>query len=539
MYMVYCDSLLMYHSKLESLKIFDASVELELNKTGSFLFTVYPEHPHYALIRKMKSIITVYQDDYLLFRGRVLNDTIGFYNEKHIECEGELSFLLDTIKRPFTFTGTSEDFFRALVADHNAQADSSHRFTVGVVALSESKNLDIEETEYLSIWSLIEKHLIGSGFITTRHENGTIFIDYTADSSLIAPQTVTFGSNLLDMKRIRKGEDIATAVIPVGKDGINITAVNGGLDYVADAEAIAQYGFIVKSVKFDEITDASALKTAGEAYLAGLVNLTETIELDATDMATVESNFSSFHLGTYVRVTSNPHGINQLFLVKKLSINLLEPASNKLTFGKSVLGFSEAVKGISDGQSIILQEIEKSVKTADKAVIILEQNFNSAIQQTEQNIQMSVAENFYLKDQTDALVSSVSTEIEQTKNSFEIQFNSFSADLQAVASGADAEFEEIKKYIRFIDGKILLGEIGNELELQIANDRISFLQDSAEVAYFSNRKLYVTDSEILNSMKIGNYAFMPRANGNLSFKKVNTDSQNVVGFAVVDMASAV
>ena len=149
----------------------------------------------------------------------------------------------------------------------------------------------------------------------------------------------------------------------------------------------------------------------------------------------------------------------------------------------------------------------------------MEQNLLASIQASEDSIKSTVAESYYLKEDTDALISSVSTEIEQTKNSIEIQFTQFSADLEGVAAGADAEFEEIKKYIRFVDGQILLGEVGNELELKISNDRISFLQDGAEVAYFSNRKLYVTDTEILHSLQLGNFAFMPRANGNLSFKK--------------------
>lgn len=34
MYRVYCDGYLLYHSKLENLKIFNPSLELELNKTG-------------------------------------------------------------------------------------------------------------------------------------------------------------------------------------------------------------------------------------------------------------------------------------------------------------------------------------------------------------------------------------------------------------------------------------------------------------------------------------------------------------------------
>ena len=160
------------------------------------------------------------------------------------------------------------------------------------------------------------------------------------------------------------------------------------------------------------------------------------------------------------------------------------------------------------------------VNDTTAVVYNLEQNFISDILQTEQNIQMMVAETVYLKDQTDAIVSEVESKLEQTASGFEMQFNQFSADIAAVAAGADAEFEEIKKYIRFVDGQILLGEVGNELELQISNDRISFLQDGAEVAYFSDRKMHVADTQIEHSLQLGNFAFMPRSNGNLSFKKI-------------------
>ena len=63
------------------MQIFDPSLELEVNKTGSFVFTLFPSHPRYDLIRKLKSIITVYQDDYLLFRGRVLEEESGWHND--------------------------------------------------------------------------------------------------------------------------------------------------------------------------------------------------------------------------------------------------------------------------------------------------------------------------------------------------------------------------------------------------------------------------------------------------------------------------
>lgn len=534
MYRVYCDGALLYHSKLESLKIFNPSLELELNKTGSFTFTVYPDHPYYSRIHKLKSLITVYQGDYLLFRGRILDDESGFHNEKHITCEGELAFLLDSILRPYDYTGTIEGYLNLLVDSHNSQVEESKWFTVGNVTVTDPNDYIVRSNiDYANTWDELQKKLIDllGGYIVIRHEGYINYIDYLQDFTLLSPQKITFGKNLLDLKRIRKGADIATALIPLGaklKDDegkdtdtrLTIAPANDGLDYIVDADAVAQYGFICKTQVWDDVTEAGNLLTKGKAQLAEFVNQPETVELTAADLATVDATFSSFHLGTYVRVDSSPHGIAQNLLVVKLSIKLLEPGANKLTLGGTLTGISGALAGVSNAQREITLSIEKAEKTASEAVYNVEQNLLASLQVSEQNIQSVVAENYYLKDQTDALVSSVSTEIEQTKDSLEIQFNQFSADIEAVAAGADAEFEEIRKYIRFVDGKILLGEVGNELELQISNDRISFLQDGAEVAYFSNRKLYVTDTQILHSLQLGNFAFMPRANGNLSFKKV-------------------
>ena len=534
LYRGYCDGILLYHSKLESLKIFNPSLELELNKTGSFEFALPQNHPRYSSIRKMKSVITVYQDEYLLFRGRVLDEEIGFYNERKVICEGELAYLLDSIQRPYDYTGTIEGFLHLLIDSHNAQVEEAKWFTVGNVTVTDPNDYIVRSNiEYVSVWEEMQKKLIDllGGYIIVRHVGYINYIDYLQDFTMLSPQKIRFGMNLLDMKRIVKGADIATALIPLGArlkdaDGkdtderLTIKDINNGLDYLADSEAVAKYGFIVKANVWDDVTEAANLMAKGKAYLAGLVKLPESVELTAADMATVNTAFSSFHLGTYVDVISEPHGLNQPFLVSKLSIKLLDPAANKLTLGGVYSGISGTLKGLSDAQGEIIRDVAEGVKTASEAVYNVEQNLLSSIQQTEENIKTRVEETVYLKDQTDSLISSISTTIEQTKDAVEIQFNQFSQDIAAVAAGTDAEFEEIKKYIRFVDGQILLGEVGNELELQIANDRISFLQDGAEVAYFSNRKLYVTDAEILHSLQLGNFAFMPRANGNLSFKKI-------------------
>ena len=129
-------------------------------------------------------------------------------------------------------------------------------------------------------------------------------------------------------------------------------------------------------------------------------------------------------------------------------------------------------------------------------------------------------EEVYLKGDTDALIEGISTQVTQTAEDVEIRFTEMNQNIGDVAAGTDAKFEEISKYIRFEDGNIILGESGNTLTLRIENDRISFLDSGLEVAYFSNNKLYVTDGEFLHSLQLGNFAFMPRENGNLSFTKL-------------------
>ena len=55
MYKVYCDEYLLYSDAIQSLRIHAAKVDLELNKTGAFNFTIYSDHPYYNFINKMKS----------------------------------------------------------------------------------------------------------------------------------------------------------------------------------------------------------------------------------------------------------------------------------------------------------------------------------------------------------------------------------------------------------------------------------------------------------------------------------------------------
>ena len=69
-----------------------------------------------------------------------------------------------------------------------------------------------------------------------------------------------------------------------------------------------------------------------------------------------------------------------------------------------------------------------------------------------------------------------------------------------------------------ITRKISSQDLSMQLSMLLSEQKLSFYQGTDEVAYFSNNKLYVTDAEILDRLQLGKFAFIPRSNGNLSFR---------------------
>ena len=93
MYQVMCDNDVIYDLRDKDLKIISPKLTTEINKTGTFDFTIPIQNTNYNNIKKLKSIITIYQDGEEIWRGRVLNDKLDFYNRKQVECERRTCFL--------------------------------------------------------------------------------------------------------------------------------------------------------------------------------------------------------------------------------------------------------------------------------------------------------------------------------------------------------------------------------------------------------------------------------------------------------------
>ena len=593
MYTCYLDGELLYHPDLDDYKIESTHLSMELNKTGSFKFTVRQQNTRYGFLKKKKSIVKVYNEDRRLFRGRVLNAKKGFYNQLQVTCEGELAFFLDSVVRPYTFKGSVEDYFHFLVNSHNAQMDDEERrFKIGRCTVTDPNDYIVRESsDYPKTLDEMKEKLVKllGGYLWTREEADGIYIDYLEDFETMNEQTVDFAKNLLDFEEVVKGQDIVTAIIPLGakltdKEGneteerLTIAGINDGVDYVYSPEAVEMYGLIFETVVWDDVTLPENLIRKGREKLQNHINLTRTIELKAVDLHHLNLDIRSFYLGNYTSVISEPHGFDEMMLTRKLDINLLDPADGFLVLGDEKITFVDKQVETSNKATQAVQIIEKVnsnyeinkakvekllAELGEKDVVIspeepeqkglwcdtsssppvlkkwnsdledweivndnaeqitqIYKELASSISQASDSILIQVGEKTYTKEETDRLISDTNTLLEQTKNAFNFEFNSFKKNLDDLASSTDARFENTSKYIRFIDGEIWIGVEGNPIMLRQRNDRISFLENNVEVAYISNRTLYFTHAEILKDLKIGRFGFVVMESGYVPFKLI-------------------
>ena len=529
-YQVYLDGNLMHSPYIDKLQIYNPVLNLEQNAISNFEFDIQTDHPYYDNIARMKSVVQIMDDNKVKFKGRVIEIGDDTYKTKTIYCESVLGYLIDSIQSPYEVSGDISDLLTYLINQHNAQVEEEKQFKVGTITVTDPNNyISRSDTQYLNTWDSIKKKLVDilGGYIRLRYESDGTYIDYLADYTTLNSQDITFGDNLLTVEKSGSASDIATVVIPLGAKQddtglpLTIEEVNDGKNYVEDTEAVEKYGRIVQTVTYDDITLASNLKTRGTQYLNSIKNVNISIEVNAVDMASVQADISSFDLYSKIHVISKFHDIDDYFVPLKLQVYLFQPESNKVTLNSAKLSLTEADRNDMGMIDEIINNVYNNAQTnISHQVNLLLQQLTTAIEQSATEIRTEVSESYYTKGDTDELIEQTQTAWIQDKESFEFQFNQFRQDLDNIVNGNNAEFEDIRKYIRFIDGDINLGQVGNEFQCWIAKDKISFYQGSSEVAYFSNSKLYVDAIEIITSLKIGKFQFVPRSNGNLSFKWV-------------------
>ena len=537
MFTVYADGILIYDPRVPDLALLRAEVNLEAGTSNSFVFKIPKEHKYYGLIKLMSSNIKVFDDNRIVFNGRPYAPTVDLFENDTVECEGVLAYLNDTYQKPFEYFGDVEKLFRETIEFHNSQVPEEKQFKIGSITVensTEEGNITRSSEEYMSTWQLLKEKFFESGlggYLVARTEADGLYIDYLSDFDYIGGQKVEQCINLIDAEKAVVSEELATVIVPLGaklpaEEGeieqyLTIASVNEGVEYLESQEGIDIYGKITKIVHHDDITDAGNLKRAGQQDLAQALGVTTSVSVKAADLSKAGFEVSPFILGTYVKTKIENLGIDENMLVTKLSIDLLNPSKNALVLGKTKRSLTADNLKTSQTISSVKNQLIQNVRDSQRTLAIdLRRETETILENTSERILTTVAENYYNQAQSDELFQSMSTQIEQTAQSIEFSFNQFITEQTTVNGETQDTFEEWRRYIRFIDGNIVLGIEDNPLILQLQNDRINFLEDGNVIAYWMNKKFYAVDGEFLNSLKLGKFAFFPRTSGNLSFLKV-------------------
>ena len=211
----------------------------------------------------------------------------------------------------------------------------------------------------------------------------------------------------------------------------------------------------------------------------------------------------------------SPVSLSSSYEAAKLAYNKAIAAIGRVTTAEQSI---EAANG-----EILLRASKTELDTAVSSINGNIGDIQSSLDETSTNL--SDLQNEY--ENTYQIVTQNSTKISellQTAEGWTMDFTTLNTTVTELNGRLTSETNERYEYIRFIDGDIYLGkkpEAGvDDLQLIISNEKMSFMLNGEEVAYFSNDSLYVTTIRVLKALRFGNFEFAERSNGNMGLRWV-------------------
>lgn len=112
---------------------------------------------------------------------------------------------------------------------------------------------------------------------------------------------------------------------------------------------------------------------------------------------------------------------------------------------------------------------------------------------------------------------------EQTTGALGESVTNVQTQVGATTDRLDEEINARKQYMQFDpDTGLTIGDLTNTdaYSVQLTSTAMQFRAGNTVAAYVSNDRLYINNAEIVNTLRIGNFAFLPRDNGHMSLQYV-------------------
>lgn len=318
-----------------------------VNAVDSFTFTIYPDNAGYNKLKPLTTSVTVTDDSTGkdVFIGRVLKCPDSMDEQglicKSVTCEGRLGWLYDSVQPYVEYKMVGiRTVLASFISKHNTQVGDDKHISVGQVTVTGENNYTYS-VNWVSTMDAISEQLVGKfgGEIQLRDQDGKVYIDYLEHIGHGTDTKIELAVNLKTISREIDETSVITRLYPLGakqtdsEKRLTIGSVNGGKDYIEDSALVAKYGVISGTQTWDDVTQASILKTKATAFLKSANKTKKQYKITAVDLSTIDMNFEQFELGCWYRVVNLLMGIDEDLRIIGITINLDSPEQSELTFG--------------------------------------------------------------------------------------------------------------------------------------------------------------------------------------------------------------
>ena len=376
MYKVKMDGRTLYYPGDKEAVLTAPTVRLQTGYAGTFEFTVPMNNPLYDQIQNRRSMVSVYRDSTEIFYGEVRKQPkIDRYKNKSVYCAGAMSFLSDSIQPQAEYHDMSpRQMLETFLNFHNSQVEDRKKIYVGIVTITDSNDSLYRYTNFENTLKAIREKLVDKlgGYLRLRHESDGLYLDWIKleEYGKYCEQPIEFGLNLLEYSESTTAESLVTALIPLGaqlqgeseiealQKYVDITSVNGGVNYIYSQEAVETFGWVWTTNTWQDVTEPSNLLRKGKEWLQD--NQFEELELTLTavDLSAMDKEYDSFDIGDRIHCRAKPYGMDRQFPVMEMTIPLQQPDNAKLTLGGSrKISYTEYNRG---NAQYIKQQLENN-----------------------------------------------------------------------------------------------------------------------------------------------------------------------------------
>lgn len=382
--------------------------------------------------------------------------------------------------------------------------------------------------EFVEEWGLSDQYVYDENADTTTEESGEF-----------VPTVTTVGHDLYfepddgSLEVIVDGSVTSSYTLDVNNIVVNY-ALPTERDLWLEYDAAVNLHLATSSFRNGTITLPYVPTGAVSAYVGGESVVAVSDDLELTISSLVESvsqyvvTYSAQVPEPYVEMPCTPNVLEGQ-VVQIASIDGTPTVIGCEGAGDSALSVAVEAADLAGTASDDAEESLERVSTAEMNIT----NVETSISQLDDRIQAEV----YARGQSEGVIRDNINSIVADSESITATLTQLSVDVTNTKSATDTEIGDIKtrldasdSYVNAVSSYVSvtanednhpvleLGSSSWDVYAQLTNSMLRFMQGNTEVAHISDQELNITIASIKDHMTLGDWAWIPRSNGNLSLK---------------------